>query len=1810
MRRGLLALGLLLAGISAGWAQDLIPERRLVVTRDTDFYGSDLQALFDTTRAACERLCLDNPDCIAFTFNQRNNSCFPKSAVSDRQPYDGALSAELVATEAAVLARGRERAAELGFVGNTDLTRARKEAEAMGVRQGGGQWTPRELLDAASNSRASGNLRDAIFWTGAALAQTDDPALWLQYGEWSAEHAETESGSERRKYRDRAYLAPINAYLRSDSTPQRQTALLTLADQLEDRGRGRDMIPALRLAETLGPRADITQALDAAIAKYGFRIVDHDVESDSAEPRLCAEFSEKLIRAGQDYAPFVRLPDPRLAVQSDDGRICVTGLTHGQRYTVTFRAGLPAANGEELVRDVPLTVYVRDRSPRVAFPGRAYVLPKSADAGLPVETVNLSQLDLVLRRVSDRNLIRAIQDDYFGRPLSTYAERTFAEQIAEEVWRGTATVENRLNADMLTRLPMGEALADRPAGVYALTAAEPGSDPYDDGRATQWFLLSDIGLTTLSGTDGLTVFARALSDAAPLDGLEVTLVSQSNRPLATVRTDAQGIARFAAGLLRGTGGARPALLTARNGEEDLAFLSLTDPAFDLSDRGVAGRAPSGPIDAFLATDRGAYRAGEVIHATALMRDARADALPGLPVTAVLTRPDGVEYSRHLSGDGAAGGHVFDLPLAASVPRGTWRLDILADPDAAPLVSRRLLVEDFVPERIDFDLSLPEGPIRTAAPPLLEVDARYLFGAPGADLAIEGEMRLSASASLDAFPGYRFGRHDERFETRYASFPSDLSTDAGGKAALTLPFPAIDPPGRPLEAEVTLRLREGSGRPVERSITRPVAPLDPMIGIRPGFDGTLPEGAEARFDLIAIGPDLQPQTMEVSWQINRVRTRYQWYQLYGNWNWEPITTRTTIARGTGTLGETPLTVTGDVDWGAYEIVVERINGDYTSASMTFSAGWYAPADAGQTPDTLEMSLDKPRYAPGETAVLRMVPRYAGQALVTVMADRVIAMQAVEVQEGENLITLPVTEEWGAGAYVSAQVIRPMDVAAGQNPARALGLSHAAIDPGDRQLSVTLDAPEEITPRGRLTAGLTIDNLAPGQQAFVTVAAVDVGILNLTGFDSPDPTGHYFGQRRLGVEIRDLYGRLIDGMNGAMGQVRSGGDAAAGMEMQSPPPTEDLVAFHSGRVTVGADGRAEIGFDIPDFNGTVRLMAVAWSAQGVGQAEADVLVRDPVVITASLPRFLAPGDRSRLLLELTHVKGPAGDMPLEIVAEGLSLDPGAVRPSVTLEAGGRAALTIPLTADLVGDHGLEVALTTPDGQRLTKDLALGVRVNDPPVGATRRFALAPGQTFTLDAEVFAGFRRETASALISAGPLARFDAPGLLAALDRYPYGCTEQVTSQALPLLYMSSVAEPLGLGNKDRIDTRIAQSVTRILTRQASNGAFGLWRAASGDFWLDAYVTDFLGRARAAGHDVPDLAFDMALDNLANRIAYAPDFDKGGEDIAYALMILAREGRAAIGDLRYYADERAEALATPLALAQLGSALASYGDQRRADALFARAAARIVATPLEEGHVWRADYGSGLRDAAGVLSLAVEARSEAVNPDALTARIARVDRPLSTQEQAWALLAAHAMVQDPTVSGLALDGAPLAGPFVRRLDGATLQPTQITNTADRPTDITLTTLGVRDGATEATGYGYALERAYYTLDGDPVEGDIRVGDRMVAVLTVRPAETTRARLMIDDPLPAGFEIDNPSLLRSGDIRALDWLETADAEHAEFRADRFLAAVNQSGTGALRFAYILRAVSPGTFHHPAALVEDMYRPDYRATTESGRVTILP
>ncbi len=1817
----LFVFGLLLpVGLTFAGSPALAADRRVIVTPNADYSGFDMMTVKNVDQAGCQTACLDDTACHAFTFNTKAKWCFLKSDFGVLSLTPDAIAGRVVEAVDLTPSIERQRLAELDFLPSGFIDEARTLVGALKDRFSASGASYGALRSAGAAAMRASNFAGAATAFGQALAIADDEAIaWLDFAR--ANLARTPEGyAERRQAASDATAAAIDGYLRADSREARAVALALAGSGLTKRFEWKPAIRTYRASLALAEVGSVRAAYDKLIAEHGFRILSHEVGADSATPQICIRFSDKLAVSRPDLADFVTVEGgDGLAIEPQESQICIDGVKHGSRYIVRVRAGLPAADGEKLASPVELSVYVRDRAPWVGFAGNAYVLPAGPGASIPLSSVNTDKARATIYRIGDRGIANAVRDGRFLSGLATYSAQNIADETGEKVWQGEIDITSKLNQSMVTAIPIADALPRMKPGAYVITAEPATDDPNKWGPlATQWFIVSDLGLTALSGHDGVHAIVRSLSTAKPVAGVKLRLVAVNNDILAEATTDEAGYARFDPGLARGTGGMAPQLVVAET-DGDYAFLDLTRAAFDLTDRGVSGRAAPQALDAFLTPERGIYRPGETVHLTALVRDPRAIAVTDLPMTLVVDRPDGVEFQRKTLRDGGLGGYSEDVALAADAMRGSWTVKLFADPKGSAIAETSILVEDFEPERLAVDLDTEAKTLKADAPVAIDLSARYLYGAPAPDLAIAGDLDIKAVDSIDAFPGYTFGLTEESVEPSRQPLEIDAATGADGKATFDVDLPELPVTTHPLQANLVIRVADTNGRAVERTLERPIEPAAPMIGIKPLFDGDLDEGANARFQAILLAPDgTRMAKAGVTWKLERIESDYQWYRSSDNWTYELITNATRVAGGTVDFtADQPATIEAPVDWGQYRLTIEDDGDKPAATSVAFYAGWYRAVSSSDTPDTLQVALDKPAYRIGDTAKLRLDPRFPGVALVTVVDDRLIEMKAVDVPEGGTTVDLTVSDNWGPGAYVTATLYRPMDIAAKRMPARALGLTWAKVDPGDRDLNVTADLPDEMRPRGPMTIPVAIGNLKPGQEAYVTVAAVDVGILNLTSFKAPAPDDWYFGQRKLGMEIRDIYGLLIDRTQGVPGVVRSGGDGGM-TRLKAPPPTQKLLAFYSGIVKVDEAGKASVTFDLPDFNGTVRVMVMAWSEDGVGHASKDVFVRDPVVVTASIPRFLAMGDTSRLLVEINNVSGAAGDYRLSIATgEGIDFPAEDAERTVTLAEKQRVAYVIPIDAKAVGDFDVAVELSAPTGEAWPTNLTLGVRPAGSPVTHRTVVSVAAGGTLTVDSALTSAFVPGTASVAVSLGGAGPLDVAGILAALDRYPYGCVEQLTSRAMPLVYLDDVAASVGIAADTEIRDRVQQAIGKVLADQAGSGAFGLWGPydAGGDLWLDSYVTDFLTRAAEKGYDVPDVARTIALDNLANSVAYANDFETGGTDIAYALYVLARAGRAAIGDLRYYTDSKLDAFSTPLAKAQLGAAMALYGDRVRAERAFAAAMADIDRDAASRG--WRNDYGTSLRDGAAVLTLAAETEMGSVDLHSLALRIAAMERNkryTSTQEESWMLLAAAALIKDSARTDFSIDGETIAAPLFRRYTGEALtaKPVAIANLGDQPLEAVLSATGVPLTPEPAGGNGYKVERTVYTPEGEPADiATVAQNDRLVVVLTVTADHGAGGRLLLVDQIPAGFEIENPDISASGSTAALDWLEADKVDHTEARTDRFVAAINRQDGGPTEYtvAYSVRAVTPGTFVYPAATVEDMYRPEFNARTATGTVEVV-
>jgi alpha-2-macroglobulin len=1621
---------------------------------------------------------------------------------------------------------------------------------------------------------------------------------------------------ERTTLLERAGTSAYIAYQRARNRNEEADSLVLLSRTFADRRVWRPALDTLRLALELREEAEVRARYEQIRADHGFRLLDYNIDSDAASPRACFQFSESLAARRTDFSPFVSVAGmDRPAITAEDKQLCVEGLKHGERYAISLRAGLPSSVKESLIRSADFNIYVRDRKPMVRFTTRAYVLPKTGQRGIPVVSVNTDKVEIRVLRIGDRNLLEMVQGRDFQRSLDRYDVRRMASQRGIEVWKGELAVESILNADVVTAFPVDQALGDLSAGVYVMVAEPAGPKPEDnESLATQWFIVSDLGLASFSGSDGVHVFAQSLATTQPKAGIEVRLIARSNEVLATRTTDAAGMARFEPGLARGEGGMAPAMLVASDPQGDYAFLNLRGPAFDLSDRGVAGRAPTDGLDAFVYAERGVYRTGETVHLTALLRDTKGVAAAGAPLTLVMERPDGVEYRRVLTQDQGVGGRSVSVPIVGSAPTGTWRVRAFVDPKGPAVGQTSFLVEDYVPERMEFALESPTGKISRNEAAEVNLTGRYLYGAPASGLTLEGELVIRQAKERAGLAGYRFGLADEDVINERQPLENLPETDAEGKAGFPVNAEKAPASTRPLEAQVIVRMAEPGGRAVERSLVLPMVPAAPMIGVKPLFSGrSLGEGDLATFDVAMVSTDgAMMDRKGLRYELVKIETRYQWYRQHGRWEYEPVRSIKRVADGeVDAASDRPGRIALPVAWGRYRLEVATDDPSGPITSVTFDAGFYAEASA-DTPDVLEIALDKAEYRAGDTMTVAVTARTAGQVQLSVVSDRLVTTTTADVQAGVAHLPLTVGSDWGTGAYVVATLRRPLDTQEQRMPGRAIGVQWFAIDRAARTLTLDMPTPALVRPNSTLRLPFKVAGLTAGEEARIVVAAVDVGILNLTNYKAPQPEEYFLGQRRLSTEIRDLYGQLIDGMQGTRGAIRTGGDADGGAV--GTPPTQAPLALYSGIVTVGADGTAEVNFDLPAFAGTVRVMAVVWSRDKVGQASADVVVRDPVVLTATLPRFLLTGDQGAIRLDLDNVEGEAGPYQLAVTTEGpLAVGEGAAQ-TLQLAAKQRSGLSVPLRASGVGIGAVAVRITGPGGFDLTRNYALAAKPATQVLTRRTVTPIARGEGITLSNDVFADLVGGTGTVTLSVGPSTALDVPALLQALDRYPFGCSEQIASRAMPLLYVNELATEQQLTLDVAADQRIREAIERLLARQGSNGSFGLWSAGGSDTWLDAYITDFLTRARERKFAVSDVAFKLALDHLRNFVSNAPEPEKdGGRELAYALYVLARNGVAPVGDLRYLADTKLNALATPIAKAQVAAALAMLGDRARAERVYAAALESIPAQPrLQYGRV---DYGSVLRDASALVTLAAEGNGPR---PVITAAVQRIEAArgltpyTSTQEQAWMVLAARALGRE---TGIALDvaGEARKGPYYRRVRAEDLAtPIRVTNTGDIPLQAVVSVAGAPVTPEPAAERGFKIERLYYTLTGEQADpSKARQNQRFVVVLRMTEPKPDFARVIVADYLPAGFEIDNPRLVSSGDTGTLSWIQDAtEPVHTEFRDDRFVAAFDRKAGAPAVFAvaYVVRAVSPGRYVLPQAFVEDMYRPDRFGRTATGAIEV--
>ena len=1597
------------------------------------------------------------------------------------------------------------------------------------------------------------------------------------------------------------------------------------------------------------------EPIKAQAAKVeGFALVGAYPDQHDGDLAIALEFSRPLV-SSQDFDALLVVKDANGAVVKGSWVLDDKGLVlrfpsveAAKDYEVTLKAGLSAADGTRLGKDDTRKVHTGELDPAVGFASQGSVLPARESRGLPVVSINVPEVDVEFLRVSEKQLPKFFAEYQRGGRRgswdldSEYGDSTPLGKLAEPVYLNRFVLGGKPNERVLTYLPIQDIRELQDPGLYFAVMKRTGK--FAGEFETAFFTVSDIGLHTRAYKDKLFVHTASLQDGSATGSVELKVLDARGEAVLAGKTDGNGNA-----LLNYTLDAGHVLVATRG--KDVSMLPFNQPALDLSEFAVAGREQAW-FDVFAWSGRDLYRPGETVRISALLRDNDGRPVPapkqggGQPVFLRLKQPDGKVFRETRLQPGAQGYFSFEQAIPTEAPTGRWQVEFRTDPASKEAVQGMTLrIEEFLPERMKLDLDAAQPVLKPGEALKLKATAAYLYGAPASGNRFTAKLAVAIEQHpLDQLPGYFFG--DPTMELpKDAKDIIDTTLPENGVLQEDIALPAEAKPRSPIAAIVSGSVYETGGRTVNRTLKRVLWPANALVGIRPLFDDK--DGADANanagFEVVRVDAGGKPQPGKgLKATLVRELRDYHWnYDEDGGWDYD--FTRRFENKDTRTLdvGAGASKIDFPVEWGEYRLdVFDPATG--LTTRYPFRAGWsWDDQNRGldARPDKVKLALDRTGYKAGDTLKVTVTPPHAGKGLLMVESDRMLYVQAIDAKPGSTF-SIPVTKDWERhDVYVTALVFRGGSAPSKITPARAVGVVHVPMDRRDRRVAVGLSVPKQMRPEQNLPVTVSVPELA-GQLAHVTVSAVDVGILNITRFPVPDANAQFFAQRRFGVDAYDIYGRVIESFEGGSAKIRFGGDMALSALPQAKRPTSRVqtVDLFSGPVKLDGKGNARVALKVPDFNGTLRVSALVYSDTRYGNRDRETVVRAPIVAEASLPRVLAPGDRSTVTLDVQNFTGKAGVFKVTVNGEG-PLDIGEGSRTTDLAVDAKRTLTFPVTADEGYTTAKVRVRVEGNGFKVDRRYDVPVRAGWPAVLRSR--------TQVLDSltpvEMGAGFAdglmpgSVTARMTVSALPPIPF-ASALKGALE-YPYGCAEQTTSKGYAALELDdATAKMLGIDGLDakKRRERMEGAFGRLASMQVSNGHFSMW----GDDdhvnpGLTPYIAEFLLDAREGGFAVPDAVLQKALTRLNEDLlaggAQFYGYDRRDHlkfaNQAYAGYVLARVNRAPLGTLRaLYDNERGKSL-TGLPLVHLGIALSLQGDKTRGAKAIAEGFARTGDRPDYLG-----DYGTKLRDDALMIALVHERKLAKPEFDRRAISLGReLDARrnsgwlwLSTQEQvALARLGKALMVdQKKLVSGQWSIGgdAEAVAPvrlFGRSVDHAALaRGLRFVPEGSPPLYASLDVAGIPRSAPAPDNRQIGIERRYYTTDGKEWKGGtLKEGEALIVRVGIT-ANVAMPDALFTDLLPAGLEIENFNL---GDAK--QWAEVvvdgiaisdrgsaADVKHEEFRDDRYVAALKLDRGDTAKVFYLVRAVTPGTYTVPPSLVEDMYRPDIRGVGKASPSTI--
>ncbi|HKR06329.1 MAG TPA: alpha-2-macroglobulin [Bacteroidia bacterium] len=1553
--------------------------------------------------------------------------------------------------------------------------------------------------------------------------------------------------------------------------------------------------------------------------------------SDNAETFIEVNTNQAVEMEGIQKLISIK-PAVQFKVEEVASGFLVKGIFEsGKSYELNISKKLKGILGGEMANDHLSLVPFGELNPSVSFASKKgiYLSAKSSKK-VGINIVNLPKIHLTVTKIYENNILQYMsrnrysryygdgEDDY-GFNYGDYNLEQMGDVVMDQDYETKDLPD--LNGTKLLSVDFDDHSNFK--GVYLIRAASK-NDYYL--RANKLVSVSDIGIITKQADDEIYVFANSIMNMDPMSGVKINFVSTNNQVLHSAVTNADGVAVFS-NIKNKFPKFNLGMITARAGK-DFNYLLFSDSRVENSRFDVGGlrNNPSG-YQAFIYGDREIYRPGETVHINTILRKDQWQTVSDVPMKLKFLMPNGKELTtikKNLNQQGAFETSI-DLPVAAVT--GFYTIQVFTGNDVFA-GDKTINVEEFVPDRINVVLNTDKNLYSLNDTVVANANAVNLFGPPAAGRNYEIEYYLGNKwFSAKNYSAYNFNIQG----VEKLNFPHVVrqgKTDADGK--LNEKF-VVDPSYRDagmLSGKVLVTVFDETGRPVNRISNFDVQTQNVFYGIKIP-DYYVDTRKNMQIGLIALNKDgmavenaeAHVQVIKIYWHSVMQRD-YDSHYRYVSQREEKIMSDKTLK-----VGKTGLVFNfSPNESGEYLVRVMRPGSEKYVQSNFYAYGWgYTQNTSFQVNNEgqVDISMDKEKYKPGDEAKILFKTPFSGKMLVTIERDKLYEYYFLTTDKRAASLTLPVKDSYLPNIYITATLFKPLS-----DDAIPLTVAHGfvplAVQKASDKLPVTIVAVEKS--RSKTKQNITVKTIAKSGVE-ITVAVVDEGIMQLKNSKTPDPYGFFYQKRGLEVDAYDVYPYLLPDLK--LKRSSTGGDGYDLQKRVNPLSNKrvKLVAYWSGILHTNSSGEATCSVDIPQFSGDLRVMAVAYKDRSFGSAEKHIKVADPLVISASVPRFLSPGDTLYMSVTLTNTTAKEMNASATVSFTGPLNVVGSPVQTVPVPANSEKRVSFKVYAQpSVGEASIEVVCNA-EGSSYSDKTDITVR----PAASLQKIndngVIAANSSETLNLKTNFIPSSIAGKLLISKSPLAQF-SDDLEYLLD-YPYGCVEQTTSTVFPQLYYANLIQ--NLKNKPNhpvnISRNIQAGIARLQSMQMYNGALSYWPGAEEEsWWGTCYGGHFLYEAKKAGYDVNQQGLDKMTAYLAAKVKSHPTenyyyYDSNNKevkkiipckDIFYSLYLLAMYAKADIPTMNYYKPKTNEMALDSRYL--LAASYLAVGDRKSYNDLLPGSFAGE-----ESVRSFGGNFYSYVRDEAISLNALLETDPD--NPQ-VAVMVQHLSQQMnkrywySTQERAFSFLALGKFAKhnsgNTVTATVSTDGKTIA-----QFKGDDLVIKK--DIANK--NVTITTSGKgnlyyfwdfegldKDGKFTIEDKYLRIRKTFYNRSGQPVTATtVNQNDLIVVKLTLENTERSLVQnVVITDLLPAGFEIENP---RVGTVPELSWIkDNAQPDYMDIRDDR-INLFTSVDYRQRNFYYLVRAVSTGKFIMGPVSADAMYNGEYHSYNGAGVMKVV-